>query len=136
MAAIDCPFSVADRILLEAAAPCIAVDFHAESTEEKEALGFYLDGRVSVIVGTHTHVQTADEKILPGGTAYITDLGMTGPVDSVIGMDKEICLSRVKKQVLYKLGCAEGKCAIQGVFVTIDDITGRALSIARINRMV
>ncbi|GHV90973.1 metallophosphoesterase [Spirochaetia bacterium] len=116
----------------------ILVDFHAESTREKEALAYYLDGRVSLLAGTHTHVQTADERILPRGTAYITDLGMTGVSDSIIGMDPKICLDRARNQVLYRMECAKAGpdgsgSAIQGVIAEIDRDTGRAVSIKRIS---
>jgi calcineurin-like phosphoesterase len=115
----------------------MVVDFHAESAREKEALAFYLDGRAGVLAGTHTHVQTADERILPGGTAYITDLGMTGVTDSVIGMDRKICLDRARNQVLYRMEVAapgeSGETAIQGIVAEIDGATGKAVSIRRIN---
>jgi calcineurin-like phosphoesterase len=146
MTAIDCPFRRFDRILAESAGRgkeaaaenprIVLVDFHAESTEEKEALGYYLDGRASVVAGTHTHVQTADERILPGGTAYITDLGMTGAMNGVIGMDAGICINRAKSQIAYRMECArpdsEEDCAVQGVVAEIDSETGRALGIRRI----
>jgi calcineurin-like phosphoesterase len=109
------------------------VDFHAESTREKEALGYYLDSKASIVAGTHTHVQTADERVLPHGTGYITDLGMTGVTDSVIGMDKTICLDRVKNQVLYRMECAkDGPCAVEGVLAEINGDTGQAVSLRRI----
>jgi calcineurin-like phosphoesterase len=110
------------------------VDFHAESAREKEALAYYLDGRASLVVGTHTHVQTADERLLPQGTGYITDLGMTGTASgSVIGMDPKICLDRARNQVLYRMECAEGTGMIQGVMAEIDEKTGKAVSITRIS---
>jgi metallophosphoesterase (TIGR00282 family) len=119
MTPIDCPFQIAEAAInMNPGVPAV-IDFHAESSAEKEALGFYLDGRASAVVGTHTHVQTADAKILPNGTAYITDLGMTGPTDGVIGMDAEICLARAKNQVLYRMQCSGGPCAIQGAVITI-----------------
>jgi calcineurin-like phosphoesterase len=124
MTALDCPFQTAATILGANPAIPAVIDFHAESSAEKEAFGFHLDGRASAIVGTHTHIQTADAKILPGGTAYITDLGMTGPTDGVIGMDAEICLARAKTQVLYRMQCADGSCAIQGVALDIDEDNG------------
>jgi len=154
MSAIDCPFHCADRLievfsgsikdlhplLMESGSavhmsfPIILIDFHAESSREKEALAHYVDGRVSLIAGTHTHVQTADEKILPKGSAYITDLGMTGNIDSVIGMDPAICIERSRKQVLYHMETADspqtGK--MQGVIAEIDAETGKAVSIQRI----
>jgi metallophosphoesterase (TIGR00282 family) len=145
MTPIDCPFKTFDTIVSaetgnrsEASPPLIVVvDFHAESSREKEALAFYLDGRAGVAAGTHTHVQTADERILPGGTAYITDLGMTGVTDSVIGMDRKICLDRARNQVLYRMEVAApgegGKTAIQGIIAELDSDTGKAVSIRRIN---
>ena len=145
MPLIDCPFRAFDAIAASEAGArpegspplIIVVDFHAESTREKEALAFYLDGRAGVAAGTHTHVQTADERILPGGTAYITDLGMTGVTDSVIGMDRKICLDRARSHVLYRMEVAVpkegGKTAIQGIIAEIDGATGKAVSIRRIN---
>lgn len=140
MTPIDCPFRTFDRILAEArseaeldgeAPPCLVLlDFHAESTREKEALGFYVDGRASVLAGTHTHVQTADEKILSKGTAYISDLGMTGVLDSIIGMDRDICMERARKQIAYPLRVAEGAAGVQGIRAALTK-TGRALSIER-----
>jgi calcineurin-like phosphoesterase len=112
------------------------VDFHAESSREKEALGFYLDGRASVVAGTHTHVQTADERVLPGGSAYITDLGMTGVIDGVIGMDPKICVDRARHQVLYRMEVAAlregGICEVQGIIAEIDSDGGKAVSIQRL----
>jgi metallophosphoesterase (TIGR00282 family) len=136
---IDCPFQCFDALWERegGAVPLTLVDFHAESSREKEALGYYLDGRASLVAGTHTHVQTADERILPGGTAYITDLGMTGAADSVIGMDPKICLDRARYQVLYRMECAqEGPqgLVIQGIRVELDRKTGRALAVERISR--
>ena len=144
MSAIDCPFQCFDRCLEQArnfppapesAPPLIViVDFHAESSREKEALAYYADGRASLIAGTHTHVQTADERILPKGSAYITDLGMTGVNDSVIGMDPKICLERVRKQVLFHMETAADNKPGQmhGVIAEIDADTGTAVSIERI----
>jgi calcineurin-like phosphoesterase len=109
------------------------VDFHAESTKEKEALGYYLDGKVSMVAGTHTHVQTADERVLPQGTGYITDLGMTGIGDGVIGMDKTICLDRARNQVLYRMECAaQGRSAVEGILAELDRDSGQALNLRRI----
>ncbi|MDR0457191.1 MAG: YmdB family metallophosphoesterase [Treponema sp.] len=143
MTPIDCPFRCFDHIMNESAlpgtCPIIMVDFHAESTREKEALGHYLDGRATLIAGTHTHVQTADERILPKGTAYITDLGMTGITDSVIGMDVKICLDRTRKQVLYRMEPAVNPHAgsksgaeVQGIIAEVDTESGKAVSIRRI----
>jgi metallophosphoesterase (TIGR00282 family) len=138
MTPIDCPFRTFDSVLLEAGEeakldavpPLVLLDFHAESTREKEALGFYVDGRASVLAGTHTHIQTADEKILPEGTAYISDLGMTGVLDSVIGMDREVCLERARKQIAFPLRAAKGTASVQGVCVRLTE-SGKALSIER-----
>jgi metallophosphoesterase (TIGR00282 family) len=142
MTPIDCPFRAFDSILEEESsnggAPVILVDFHAESAREKEALAYYLDGRAGLIAGTHTHVQTADERILPKGSGYITDLGMTGVTNSIIGMDEKICLDRAWNQVLYRMECAKpgpGHIpAIQGVFAELDRDTGKALTLRRICR--
>ncbi|MDR0662914.1 MAG: YmdB family metallophosphoesterase [Spirochaetaceae bacterium] len=138
MTPIDCPFRVFDEIFAGAEAKtgrpyCVIVDFHAESTREKEALGFYADGRASVFACTHTHIQTADEKILPLGTAYISDLGMTGVLSGIIGMDKDICLARARNQVAYQLKSAEGTAVIQGICVRLTGQNGRmtAVSIER-----
>jgi metallophosphoesterase (TIGR00282 family) len=154
MNAIDCPFMCFDQLIsvhigtaakihplftadgtpVSSSMPIILVDFHAESSREKEALAYYIDGRVSVVAGTHTHIQTADERILPNGSAYITDLGMTGNIDSVIGMDPKICLERVRKQVLFHMETAvsdkPGK--MQGIIAEIDADSGRSVSIKRI----
>ncbi|MCL2067032.1 MAG: YmdB family metallophosphoesterase [Treponema sp.] len=141
MNAIECPFRCFDAIHKNisnmAGRPLILVDFHAESSREKEALAYHIDGRASLIAGTHTHVQTADERILPLGSAYITDLGMTGISSSVIGMDYKICLERVRKQVMYRMepaGKEQEKAVmeIQGVTVEIDSDTGKAVTIRRI----
>ena len=127
------PLITASGISMPSAFPIILIDFHAESSREKEALGFFVDGKVSVFSGTHTHVQTADERILPKGTAYITDLGMTGNVDSVIGMNPNICLERVRKQVLYQMETAPANNGqMQGIIAEIETETGRAVSIKRI----
>jgi metallophosphoesterase (TIGR00282 family) len=109
------------------------VDFHAEATAEKLAMGWFLDGRASAVIGTHTHVQTADERILPVGTAYITDVGMTGPHDGVIGMKKEVSLRRFTMQTPHKYEMASENVRFQGVVVKIDHMSGRAISIERIN---
>ncbi|MDR2900710.1 MAG: YmdB family metallophosphoesterase, partial [Treponema sp.] len=131
---IDCPFACLDSILndKEYETAVTLVDFHAEAPSEKEALAIYTDGRISVFAGTHTHVQTADERVLPGGTAYITDLGMCGPIESIIGMDIGICLNRIKAQVPYRMEVATGIGSIQGICVEIDTETRKAISIERI----
>ena len=134
--AIDCPFKCADALLeslkLEAPGSIVLVDCHAESNEEKEALGLYLDGRISAFSGTHTHVQTADERILPAGTGYLTDLGMTGPDDSVIGVKTEICLRRNLSQMPIKMETAEGPASIHGALFTIDSATRACLKAERV----
>jgi 2',3'-cyclic-nucleotide 2'-phosphodiesterase len=136
MSPIDCPFRSADAALaaIEAEAPgaITIVDFHAESVEEKEALGFYVDGRASAVAGTHTHVQTADERILPKGSGYITDLGMSGPVDSVIGVKADICLRRGLTQMPIKMESAEGEASICGALFTIDRETRKCLAVERV----
>jgi hypothetical protein len=131
---LDCPFKTADRILEEISGQVdmILVDFHAEATSEKQALGHYLDGRVSAVIGTHTHVQTADEKILAGGTGYLTDAGMTGAQDAVIGNQKELALQRFLTQLPVRLEVAKKDPLLCAVLLTIDEKTGRCESIERI----
>lgn len=130
----DCPFRAADRLLAEVGnrASVIIVDHHAEATSEKLAMGRYLDGRVSVVVGTHTHVQTADEQVMPGGTAYITDLGMTGPYDSVIGVQAQLVITRFVRGLPLRYQTASENPQLHGVVVEIDERTGRAVSIVRL----
>ena len=134
MPSIDCPFRAADRELVRIPpeVKVIIVDMHAETTSEKQAMGWYLDGRVSAVIGTHTHVATADERILPKGTAYITDVGMTGPHDSVIGMDKDAILRRFLAGLPERFEVAEGDVQMNTVLVDVDPSTGRARSISRI----
>jgi len=108
------------------------VDFHAEATSEKIALGWFLDGKVSAVLGTHTHVQTSDERILSEGTAYISDVGMTGPMDSVIGIRKEIALERLLTQIPWKFDVAKEEIELQGVVIDVDSKTGRSENIQRI----
>lgn len=134
MQPLECPFRRAkeEAEKLKAKARIIIVDMHAEATSEKIALGWYLDGLVSAIVGTHTHVQTADEKILPGGTAYLSDAGMTGPFDGVIGRKKEQILSRFLTQMPMKFEMAEGDIQLHGAIIDVDEKTGKANSIKRI----
>ena len=159
MTPIDCPFRFFDHIckslsntasrdhnlvdhagkpIMSGLYPVILVDFHAESSREKEAFAYYADGRCAVAAGTHTHVITADERILSGGTAYITDLGMTGIAGSVIGMDPKICLERTRKQVLYRMEVAGDKSGsdsgaeMQGIIAEIDADAGKAVSVRRI----
>lgn len=134
MYSIDCPFkTITSEIerLKKKGVRSIIVDFHAEATAEKIALGWYLDGQVSAVIGTHTHVQTADERILPGGTAYITDAGMTGPYHSVIGMDKDASIRRFITQLPVHYKMAHDDIRIAGVIIDLDIQSGRALSISR-----
>jgi len=131
---LECPFRCADALVadLRQKTPIILVDFHAEATSEKVALGHYLDGRVSAVVGTHTHVQTADEQILPGGTAYLTDAGMTGSLDAVIGIRKELAIERFLTQLPVRFEVAKKDPVLCGVLFTIDEQNGRALAVQRI----
>ena len=131
---IDCPFRKADEIVpeLRKDTPIVLVDMHAEATSESVAMGWHLDGRVSAVVGTHRHVQTADERVLPGGTAYITDLGMTGPTDGVIGVDRELILQRFLNQMPVRFEPAKGPAALHGVVIVVDPETGRASDIRRL----
>lgn len=134
MSDLDCPFRVALQEIeeLKKMTKVVLVDFHAEATSEKMAMGWYLDGKVSGVLGTHTHVQTADERILPKGTAYITDVGMTGPHDSVIGIDTDIVLERFLTQMLVRFDPAKGNLKLCGVVVTIECDSGRAVRIQRL----
>jgi metallophosphoesterase (TIGR00282 family) len=132
---LDCPFQAMDRLLGELKQKIIIVDFHAEATSEKVAMGRYLDGRVSAVLGTHTHVGTIDTQILAGGTAYVTDIGMTGPTDSVIGDDADAVLQRFLTGIHHHLSVGKGKPVLNAVMVDIDD-KGRAKSIERICREV
>ncbi|OHE23900.1 MAG: metallophosphoesterase [Syntrophobacterales bacterium RBG_19FT_COMBO_59_10] len=131
---LDCPFRTADREIgiLKKKADVIIVDMHAEATSEKIAMGWYLDGRVAAVLGTHTHVQTADDRILPGGTAYVTDVGMTGPFDSVIGIKKDVIMQRFLRQIPNKFDVAKGDVRLQAVIVEIAP-DGRAQRIQRLN---
>jgi len=134
----DCPFRAMDQLLagLEKKPPVVIVDFHAEATSEKVAMGRYLDGRVSAVLGTHTHVGTIDTRILPQGTAYVTDIGMVGPVDSIIGDDAEAVLQRFLTIIPHRLSVGKGKTEFNAVLINVDDTTGRATSIERIQREV
>ena len=136
MEALDCPFRAAALAVegLLKNTKIIIVDIHAEATSEKVALGRYLDGKVSAVLGTHTHIQTADEKILPRGTAYITDVGMTGPCDSVIGRRVEDVLERFITCVPVKFEIAEKDIQVQGAVVQIDEETGKSVSITRVQK--
>ena len=132
----DNPFHAIDKLLAQLEPKIIMVDFHAEATSEKVAMGRYLDGRVSAVLGTHTHVGTTDAQILPGGTAYVSDIGMTGPLDSVIGDDAEAAIERFLTNLPHRLSVGKGKTALNGIMVEVDDDSGRALSIERIYREV
>jgi len=131
---LDCPFRVAEREIERAKRETniILVDFHAEATSEKVAMGRFLRGRVSAVLGTHTHVQTSDERILDGGTAYITDVGMTGPSASVIGVGEEVALERFLTQIPWKFDVAAGAVELQAVVFKVDPETGRSTEIRRI----
>ena len=134
MPALDCPFRKADLLLQELAGECdiIFLDFHAETTSEKMAMGWYLDGRVNGVVGTHTHIQTADERILPQGTAYITDLGMVGPWNSVLGVQTDKILEKFLTGMPTRFDVAEGPSVYSAVIVDIDDRTNATAGIERI----
>lgn len=138
MPPIDCPFREADKILSEISgqADIILVDFHAETTSEKMALAWYLDGRISCLAGTHTHIQTADERILTNGTAYITDLGMVGPWDSVLGVDKDLVIKKFLTGLPAKFSLADGRTVFCAVIVQIDEASGKAKAITRIQKHV
>ena len=135
MANLDDPFRAADREVASLAerTRIIFVDFHAEATSEKIAMGWFLDGRVTAVVGTHTHVQTADERVLPGGTAYITDVGMTGPHDGVIGVEKAPVIQKFLSGMPTRFEAASGDPILHGVIVTADDASGKATGITRLS---
>lgn len=125
--ALENPFDCADQKIKElqdAGCRMILVDFHGEATAEKRAMGFYLDGRVSALFGTHTHVQTADAQVLPGGTGYITDLGMSGPVQSVLGIDPALAIEKMRTHLPTRFQNAQGECALEGCLFEIDEQTG------------
>lgn len=136
MQAIDCPFRTMERALpaVQRETPIILVDFHAEATAEKVAMGWYLDGKVSAVVGTHTHIPTADERVLPNGTAFITDVGMSGPYASVVGMKTDIALKRFFLQTPHKFEPADGDAHMSAVIITINRRTGKATAIKRVQR--
>jgi hypothetical protein len=132
----DCPFRAMDSLLyeFEPLPKMIIVDFHAEATSEKVALGRYLDGRVSAVLGTHTHIGTTDSRILPCGTAYVTDIGMVGPVDSIIGDDVENVLNSFINGMPHRLSVGKGKSSLDAILLDIEDATGKAVSIMRIRK--
>jgi metallophosphoesterase (TIGR00282 family) len=138
MSNYDCPFRAMDQLLaeLEDKPPVIIVDFHAEATSEKMAMGRYLDGRVSAVLGTHTHVGTIDAQLLPQGTAYVTDIGMTGPMNSIIGDNIEEVLQRFLTIIPNRLSVGQGKTMFTAILVSIDERSGRATNIERINQEV
>ncbi len=130
---LACPFETAEAMLKEAEGKIIIVDFHAEATGEKRAMGFFLDGKVSAVFGTHTHVQTADNQVLPKGTGYITDLGMTGPVQSALGIKPELIIEKLKTQLPVRFEIAEGECRLEGVLLNIDEKTGKCKECQRVS---
>ena len=138
MGDLDCPFRAMDKLLaeLEPKPPVIIVDFHAEATSEKVAMGRYLDGRVSAVLGTHTHVGTIDAQLLPQGTAYVTDIGMTGPMDSIIGDDAEAVIQRFLTGMPHRLTVGTGKLTFNAILLRVDEDSGRAINIERICRQV
>lgn len=135
MTPVDCPFACANNILneLNGSPKVVFVDMHAEATSEKMAMGWHLDGRVSAVIGTHTHIQTSDDRVLPRGTAYMTDAGMTGVHDSVLGLEKKLVVERFLKQIPGKFALADGEATLQGAIVEVDPDTGHAVSIERIS---
>jgi hypothetical protein len=136
MTNLDCPFVAAKNevgLLKKSGAQVVLVDFHAEATSEKMALAWYMDGDATAVIGTHTHVQTADERVLPKGTAYITDAGMTGPYNSVIGVTSELAIHRFLTQMPQRFDTAKGPAALQAVVITADPKTGLAKGIERIS---
>jgi 2',3'-cyclic-nucleotide 2'-phosphodiesterase len=134
MDAVDCPFRTAESVLREMGtrARVVIVDMHADATSEKSAMGWFLDGKVAAVLGSHTHVQTADERVLPGGTAYITDAGMCGPVDSVIGVKTELAVQRFLTHMPVKFEVASGPVVVHGVLVDVEPNSGRAQGIHRV----
>lgn len=133
---LDCPFRAMDQLLGESEQRIIVVDFHAEATSEKVAMGRYLDGRVSAVLGTHTHVGTIDAQLFPQGTAYVTDIGMTGPLDSIIGDDTEAVLQRFLTRLPHHLSVGKGKTALNAIMVEVAEDTGQAMRIERIYQEV
>lgn len=132
MEALDDPYITIDNILRSITTKIIILDFHAEATAEKLALAYYLDGRISAFFGTHTHVQTADERILPGGTGYITDVGMTGPFESVLGVKPEIAIKKFREKLPVRFELADGKCRMNCILFNVDDRTGKTSGLKRI----
>ena len=138
MAPVDCPFRAAEQALadIRREARVVLVDMHAEATSEKVAMGRFLDGKVSAVIGSHTHIQTADEAVLPGGTAYLTDAGMCGPEDSVLGVRTDRVLERFLTQMPVRFEVASGTVLVQGAVIEVDETSGRALSVRRVRERV
>ncbi len=138
MASVDCPFRAAEQIVEEIGTGHrpVVVDMHCDATSEKGAMGWFLDGKVSAVVGSHTHVQTADDRVLPQGTGFISDAGMCGPVDSVIGVKPELAIERFVTQRPTRFETASGRAVVQGVTISIDEQTGRSTSVTRIQEYV
>ncbi len=133
MDTLACPFETLDALLADTSLPRVRiVDMHAEATAEKKALAYYADGRVSAVVGTHTHVQTADEQILPGGTGFISDIGMTGPIHSVLGIRPELAIEKMRGKLPVRFAVAEGECRLDAVLLTLDPATGKTMGIERL----
>lgn len=132
--ALECPFLTADKLIAEAKkrTPIIFVDFHAEATSEKQAMGWYLDGRVTAVIGTHTHVQTADERILPKGTGYLTDVGMTGPYDGILGVEREAVIKKFLTSLPVRFEVTNGRAQLNAVLLDISPETGKTLKVQRI----
>jgi hypothetical protein len=137
MDSVDCPFQTAEKLLpeLKTHARTIFVDMHAEASSEKAAMGWFLAGKVAAVVGSHTHVQTADERLLPGGTAYLTDAGMCGPTESVIGIDKDSAIRRFVTHMPVKFVVASGPAVMQGTLIDVDPDTGHALAVRRVQQL-
>lgn len=135
---LDCPFQKAESLLkdLKKETPIIIIDFHAEATSEKIAFGWFMDGKVSAVLGTHTHVQTADERILPQGTGYITDVGMTGPRDSVLGVQKDLVIQKFMTQMPVRFEVATGVIQFNGVLLEINELTGKTENIKRLQEFI
>lgn len=134
MEPLRCPFETLDEIVSDSDLPRVRiVDFHAEATAEKKALGYFADGRVSAVLGTHTHVQTADEQLLPQGTAFISDIGMTGPVESVLGIRPELAVSKMRDKLPVRFAVAEGACMMNAVLLTVDPKSGKTEQIQRLD---
>jgi metallophosphoesterase (TIGR00282 family) len=138
MGPAECPFRAAEAAVetVRRQTPIVLVDMHAEATSEKVAMGRFLDGRVSAVVGSHTHVQTADEAVLPGGTAYLTDAGMCGPEESVIGMKSDQVVRRFLTQMPTRFEVASGPVLVQGLLIDVDEHSGRAAAVRRVRERV